>query len=346
MFIKERKYREIGGEFWCVPTQPHIREGMFVPLWAQWYLSGRTALRAIIKELSWAKTVALPSWCCDSMVTPFLDVGISVRFYPVYAENGLIQEIDNQCDVLLLMDYFGYTTSLTAEHSCVIRDVTHSLFSTSYNDAHYFFGSLRKWCGVWTGGFAWKSNGQLLDEVESDESKYTVLREKAMILKKHYIEQCLDEGKDTIDKNFLGHFEDAEYVLDNCGIAPADERDKTLIEKIDVEYIKTRRRLNADVLMNAFPDLLIFPKLADNDCPMFVPIIVPDGRRNDLRQHLIDHEIYCPVHWQVQGSYRLSDKTKILIDNGLSLVCDQRYTEEDMNRIVCTVMQFLQEGIQ
>ena len=25
---------------------------------------------------------------------------------------------------------------------------------------------------------------------------------KAMILKKHYIEQCLDEGKDTIDKNF------------------------------------------------------------------------------------------------------------------------------------------------
>ena len=40
--------------------------------------------------------------------------------------------------------------------------------------------------------------------------------------------------------------------------------------------------------------------------------------------------IYCPIHWpkpQMGGS-------SALFDTELSLVCDQRYTEKDMQRMI------------
>ena len=64
---------EIGSEFWDIPVSEE-RNDLF-PNYTQWYLSGRSALQAIIKELQNLHTVAMPSWCCDSMVKPFIDAG-------------------------------------------------------------------------------------------------------------------------------------------------------------------------------------------------------------------------------------------------------------------------------
>ena len=114
----------------------------------------------------------MPAWYCDSMVRPFLDAGFKVKYYPVYPDCGLKQEIDMDADVLFVMDYFGYTTGNTVNHPCTIRDVTHSLFSKNYGDAQYYFGSLRKWCGVWTGGYAWTMNGEGLCEGTNYEAGY------------------------------------------------------------------------------------------------------------------------------------------------------------------------------
>ena len=82
---------------------------------------------------------------------------------------------------------------------------------------------------------------------------------------------------------------------------------------------------------------------------MFVPVLVPDGKRNELRRHLINNEIYCPIHWPVSeyhmgGSHKLDDKTENIYANELSLVCDQRYIEEDMNRMVDVIREFWKEG--
>ena len=100
--------REIGSEVWDVPIIQ--AQNTLFPESIQWFLSGRSALKAIINEIKDCHTVSMPSWCCDSMVKPFLDAGMVVRFYPVYWRDGLIQEIKCDCDVLFLMDYFGYTS--------------------------------------------------------------------------------------------------------------------------------------------------------------------------------------------------------------------------------------------
>ena len=97
--------------------------------------------------------------------------------------------------------------------------------------------------------------------------------------------------------------------------------------------------------MKAFPDLLIFPEMKSADCPFFVPIIVPDGKRNELRRFLINKDIYCPVHWPVSQLHKLGEKEQFLYDNELSLVCDQRYSEYDMNRMVDLINSFLSKEI-
>ena len=339
--------KEIGSEFWNVHTLEVV--STFFPKETQWFLSGRSALQAIIVELIGKKTVAMPSWCCDSMVKPFVDAGIKVHFYPVFYKQGKIFiDILFYCDILLLMDYFGYTDEtpdLSGYNGVVIRDVTHSVFSKSYTDADFYFGSLRKWCGFWTGGFAWTKDGHQFEIAEGDDKGYTLIRKKAMDMKACYINGLLDKNGNMVhDKGYLNVFDEAEELLEDIGVVAAAERDIAYAQKLDVSFIKMQRRKNAKVLMQAFPDQLLFPILKETDCPMFVPILVPYGKRNELRRYLIQHDIYCPVHWPVSKYHTLNERTKIIYDNELSLVCDQRYTEEDMFRIVETIKAFWKEN--
>lgn len=332
--------REIGSEFWNAPTTD-LQNRLF-PESTQWFLSGRSALQAIIKDLGETRSVSLPSWCCDSMIKPFVDAGLEVRYYPVYWSGGqLIQEWSFDCDVLFLINYFGYTGAipdLSGFKGTVIRDVTHSIFSTTYSDADYYFGSLRKWCGVWTGGYAWAKDGHRVKPGIEDGSGYVSLREKAMQQKAEYI------GGQREDKGYLQIFDEAEELLENIGSLPAADRDIQIAKTLDIEIIKNRRRANAWVLRAIFPDWLIFPKLSSNDVPMFVPVLVPGGKRNELRRYLIKNQIYCPVHWPVSDYHRLDEKEQFIYDNELSLVCDQRYTEEDMYRMVETIKEFWKEA--
>ncbi len=329
---------EIGSEFWDVPTSQY--NNTVFSKSTQWYISGRSALKAIVDQLDGVGSVSLPAWCCDSMVKPFTDAGIDVKFYPVYFDGSLFSEFDYNSDALFLIDYFGYIgqhPDLNAYKGIIIRDVTHSIFSTNYSDADYYFGSLRKWCGMWTGGFAWTRDGSKLAEGVQDTQGYAKLREMAMRQKETYI-----LGPDGTNKDYLGVFDKAEKCLENMGVVQAEIRDVRAAQKLDVDMIRKRRIANAKVLRSAFFDWLVFPKLSANDCPLFVPILVPNGKRDGLRRHLIDQRIYCPVHWPMDSCRNYDERTVFLYRNELSLVCDQRYTEDDMYRMVGVIQQFME----
>lgn len=339
--------KEIGSEFWDIPVSGENNTVFNHDM--DWYISGRSALLAIIKDIARqvdVHTVSLPSWCCHTMIEPFIDEGIEVHFYPVYWRDGLIQEISLDSDVLFLMDYFGYASEqldLTGYSGIVIRDVTHSIFSEKHSDADYYFGSLRKWCGVWTGGYAWTKEGDKLDKRIKEgryvENQYAVLREKAMLQKSEYI------NRQRSDKGYLMIYNEAEKVLESVDIAPASDRDVRLARRIDVDRVKRRRQANAKVLRQALLDWLIFRDMKDTDCPLFVSVLVPKGKRDSLRQYLIENEIYCPIHWSISKFHRLNEQERFIYENELSLVCDQRYTEEDMHRMVETINKFM-EGVR
>jgi len=327
--------REIGSEFWDIPLGQEDN-GLF-PGDTRWYISGRSALKAVISDLRGCRSVAVPSWCCGSMVKPFTDAGMRVAFYPVRRDGGLVQEPALDCDALFLMDYFGYESDVSDYSSfrgVRIRDVSHAVFSSFRQDADYYFGSLRKWCGIRTGGYAWTRDGHLLTAGGAPDEAYCRLREEAMARKARYI------AGETDDKGFLEVYGEAEEMLDGFGILAADPEDAARAFKLDVGFIQRRRRENAEILYEAVGEWAVFPREKMSACPMFVPILVPEGKRDTLRSELTQRGIYCPVHWPDGGAFPLDEEEKFLYDNGLSLVCDQRYGPEDMERIADTVREF------
>ena len=197
--------REIGGEFWDIPMTDS--DDTLFPDKTQWFLSGRSALMSILNDIKAAKKCKkayLPSWCCDSVIIPFLKLGLRVEFYSVYPENGgLVQNIPDEKDdeIILVMDFFGYHNYFgDVQNGTVIRDLTHSVFMGVPDDADHYFGSLRKWCGVCTGGFAWTSSGKRLSVYDEADEEYAMLRKRAMDEKSRYIRKEID------DKSFLELF--------------------------------------------------------------------------------------------------------------------------------------------
>ena len=84
--------------------------------------------------------------------------------------------------------------------------------------------------------------------------------------------------------------------------------------------------------------------LQQADTPLFVPILLDNTIRNDLRKYLTEHSIYCPIHWPKSQYHRMSKETEKICDEELSLVCDQRYTEDDMERMVASIKEFWMKG--
>lgn len=334
------KYREIGSEFWNIPQgdENHLFSND-----TKWFISGRAALDFIIKDIKTKKeirTAAMPSWCCDTMIEPFLRNGIEISFYSVILKNGrLYQDYhDIKADVLLKMDYFGYEAdSDLSFDGIIIADISHSIFTSTDPDSDYVFGSLRKWAGFMTGGFASCKEGFRIKEPAITDLEYANKRKKAMELKNEYISGLSD------DKSYLQIYAKAEGSLADLYDLSGTLEDIEAAKHLDLKYLKERRRTNAKYLLEELGEYALFKEVKDNDCPLFVPIIIDN--RDELRKYLIDHAIYCPIHWPISPLHKLSAEEKCLYDHELSLICDQRYDLADIKEMVAVIKQYLKEKL-
>lgn len=339
---EERIYRnnkdEIGSDFWKMELQ--ATDNRCFDDNYKWFVSGRMALNYVLKDIlskNRIHTVALPSWCCDTMIDPIVKNNIDVLYYSVtYSDNQLIKNIDVKADALLDIDYFGYKTKTIGEYKgIVIYDATHSIFSNHINmNADYIFGSLRKWSGFITGGFAYCKNGFINKQECESNDEYIELKKKAMSLKEEYI-----LGK-TDKKDYLDYYKKAESMLENLYSDGSYKEDIEYVRHFNIDYIKSIRKENAKELLKYVGKYAICKTISDDDCPLFVPILVPNGRRNELRDYLIKNRVYCPVHWPISDMHRIEPENRYLYDNELSLICDQRYNKEDMKRIGLLIEDF------
>ena len=343
---------ELGSEFWGVPLcgkQNTLNDGN--KLFA---LSGRTALELIAADLKaerGAKSIYMPAYCCDSMIEPFKKQGYEIKLYAVEPYSKTIHRqvfTDHGCDAILLLDYFGFESEETAvfammeklRGTVVIVDRVQSAFSETkaLEYADYTVTSWRKWffsnaaeaekkCGEW-----------LIPEAKKANEKYISLRRNAARLKANYIENGVGEKP-----KFLAKFGEAEELLDNdFSYYAAEEKSLEEIRYADVDFITSRRRENAaliyDELKNLHAEIIrpLYAQMGENDVPLFVPVLVRKDIRQALRQHLIKNEVYCPIHWPSE----LGGANK-LYDGELSLICDQRYSTEDIKRQMTLISEFI-----
>ena len=342
---------EIGSEFWMADVTE--KDQLIIDQPHEFLLVGRTALNYILQDIRASKKVKsayLPSYCCHTMIKPFIDNDFSVKFYNITIENGQYRydiDFDTECDIVLIMQYFGLYNpavdtaihKLKEKNKIIIEDATHSWFLDNpySHSSDFVFASFRKWTGLSCGAVAIKKHDAFaIKALKATNTEYIQLRKYAANLKQRYI----NEGYGTKD-TFLKAFGQAEEMLEsdnrNYGIP---EEILNLMLRINTDFIKKRRSSNAGYLvkkLNKNP-LIKTITISDKDVPLFVPIIVGSGKRDELRRFLIQNEIYCPVHWPLSTEHQISDTD--LYVNGMSIICDQRYNQSDMERIAETILSF------
>lgn len=343
---------EIGSEFWDAPLSDNADDCLNEN--TQFVLSGRTALELAARDLiaeRKMRSICLPAYCCDSMISPFARLGVKIRFYDVrVSKDGAwrILSADHGCDAVLLLDYFGFCQSETAEiaererrrGTAVILDQVQSYFSSSdavlYAD--YTVMSWRKWFFSCAAAATKKHGKWAVHPSRPAGEKYVDLRKTAAKQKERYLKTGLGD-KET----FLDGFAQAEELLDvDFSDYAAEEKSVDVIRKINVPFLKKRRRENAKVIYEEIQRLCddrirpLFTRLGKTDTPLFVPVLVNPSYRTDLRQFLINNQVYCPIHWADaktgggEGFYTQE----------LSLVCDQRYTIEDVKREMNLIKEY------
>lgn len=348
MFVKckdqnmQRNTHEIGSEFWIEQMPETLieeRDGVYA-------ISGRTAIDLILQDIlrkSPVKSVAMPAWCCDSMVAPFVAHGIDTRFYD-YGHT----DITDYTDILYVTNYFGYENTLPLERvrqfkeggSIIIYDRTHSFLmdDETYSEvADYDFTSIRKWMGVVGGAVI----SGLSQKPKLNECPYVSIKEKAMRDKYSYL-----MGKSGVKKEeFLAAFGEFGHQLafDYCNYE-MDNLSYTLYKQTDLQAIKQQRKENAAYLHENLKDVQLMYCLKEKAVPLFVPVLFETKEQRDyVRKKLIEQQIYCPVHWpqpkQIPASFKVND----IVNRELSLICDQRYGIEEMKRIVSQIKQIMQK---
>ena len=307
--------REIGSDFWIEQIPENLveeRNGIFA-------ISGRTAIDLILQDIlrkRKVKTVAMPAWCCDSMIAAFLAHGIEVKFYECFMiqDSGFrsrIRELENSTssgsEIFYLTNYFGYENTLPIvivrqikdNGTIIIYDRTHSFLmeDDAYQEiADYSFASIRKWMGVVGGAVV---NG-LSEEPTLKECPYASIKEKAMWDKFQYLQGDANIVKDEFLKTFgeFGHrlAEDYQnYVMDDLSY--------TLYTQEDLQAMKQKRKENAAYIHEKLKGVQFMYCLTEKSVPLFVPVLIENKElRDDIRKKLIEQQIYCPVHWPERQS--------------------------------------------
>ncbi len=335
--------KEIGSEFAIEQLNGSYKNRFQVLNEGIYVFSGRTALETVIKNEPTIHKAKLPSYCCESMIDPFRKAGIEVSYYPVNYENGLVIDINMSDDVdcIVFCNYFGFHTHLSDTNELknhnyvIIEDITHSLFSKEpyHQYSHYLIASIRKWEPIISGGYCLSRRKTLsIIPKEMPPDSFVNKKNMAMILKSRYL-----AGETNVNKqDFLKAFSEAnKWLADNYSGLTIDDFSNKYIMNVDSENHRKKRIQNARVLYeglknNPYIDFMF--SIEEMDCPLFVPVLIHNGKRDIIRNKLIEKRIYCPIHWpRPNGCY------SNLYDIELSLICDQRYTEEDMTYIVNTL---------
>lgn len=330
----------IGGEFPIAVTDilnADVRHSKIPDVYT--YSSGRAALYQILKYLQKEKgiiRILLPDYLCSSVLVPVKALQLDYVFYPIDESLKLIKdsfsEIYKNGDTILIINYFGlqdlseevvFIKSLD-ENAIIIEDNVQAYyeFKKDLGDVDFKFTSLRKTFAVPDGGLV-KTKHQL-PKVETPNT-FGQYKAAAALLK------SMREGNFN-DHIYLELFEKGEDLIDSeqeCGMSNIAEK---LYGIVDEERVKVRRLNNARFLIEELTTIGVKPLLSllDDHVPLFIPIVL--NNRDAVRKAMFKKEIFCPIHWPLEGMN--IQRGKVMAETELSLIIDQRYGRKDMEEIV------------
>lgn len=311
--------------------------------------SGRSGLR-LVRDTMLGGEILVPDYICASVLKSFN--GMNIKFYQINPNleidiEDLLNKISKKTKAVYLMHYFG---AVQSDEVCaqilekrtkidfkIIEDTTHSLFSNPRTIGDYCICSLRKWFAIPDGGVLYSHKP--LDKVMTGTIRYNTDTKKiyAMILKTLYLDKMLD-----CNAIYKEMFESTEAALDvRKEILLMTNASKYLLKYNNIKELVQKRKENFRQLQEGLSYIGLVPigQINPDDCPFTFPIRI--SNRDRFRQFLIDHKIYCAVHWPLNDTvlYNIEPSCN-LSKQIISLPIDQRYGRREIQYLLEVINKY------
>lgn len=303
------------------------------------YSSGRSALNSILEaiKLRNINRILLPDYLCSSIVSTVIAAGLEFEYYSL--TDDLLPDIRSieqkaEKDAILLINYFGMqdlTETIKgikeiAFECVVVEDDVQAFYSfiESNNLADYSFTSLRKWFAVPDGGIARSLNNDL--GAPYGKNLFGEIKLSGLVLK------GLRKQLGNIDETYLKLLKEGEDLIDSSISSPGLNITRDVMERTDVKRLALVRKRNSELMIAGLSNLGISPIIQPSmtSIPFFIPLLLEN--RNRVRKKLFEQEIFCPVHWPLDGLDL--ERGRYMAEHELSLIIDHRYAVSDINRIL------------
>lgn len=287
--------------------------------------NARNALLYLLKARN-IKKLYIPYFLCDS-VSKLCDkhnyayecYHIDDNFMPVFDK----QLFDNE--YLYIVNYYGQVTNnkilkLQTKYKNIIVDNVQAFFQKPIKNIDTIY-SCRKFFGVPDGAYL-STSKKLLDELP------------------------LDLSKDRM-KHILGRYEEkkaslyySDFKANDASFTELELKQMSLITHnilgaIDYKKVIKARNENYKILRKALKDTNKL-KLTTPYAPYCYPYYCENGM--EIKRKLAEKKIYVPTLWpnvlEFEGSLE-----KDFAENILPLPCDQRYTPQDMKKLISLLTQ-------
>lgn len=288
--------------------------------------SGRAAFECLLRNMPRPTRLWVPRFICDTVLLAPKRLGIPVARYCCTPELAPILPAVEERELVLLVNYFGLTGSQVETAAkqlpgqCIV-DATTALHTPPLPGVPTFY-SPRKFCGVADGGIATAPWPLAQLPAESGTSAAHSL---------HLLQRIESGAQDALPAS-----EQAEAALcapPRC-MSPLT---RALLRSIDFHAAAAARQKNYTVLHHALRGL---NRLSLPDAPPAAPMCYPFvSGIPGLRDTLIDAGVALPLYWpEVLENTGFNDIENRLVRQLLPLPLDQRYREDDMQRMIQLIL--------
>lgn len=289
--------------------------------------SARYAIEYILKVREIQK-IYIPYYVCDSVINMIKKNNIEVQFYNISESFMPVfnKQLNNK-EVILIVNYFGLLTDiipkLSRKFKNVIIDNTQAFFVKPINEIDTVY-SARKFVGVSDGGYLYtncKKNLKIEQDISYDRYMYILKRS--------------DLNAESGYQDFIAN----EELLNKEHMKKMSNLTSKILESLDYEYMKNKRKFNFNILDNAFRRVnkIKIPSSLKDNGPMVYPLLIEE----DIREKLIENKIFVATYWkEVLNKVEKTSFEYYITNKLVPLPIDQRYDQDDMLHIINVVNKY------
>ena len=241
--------------------------------------TARNSFEYVLRVRSYSK-VYIPYYTCEAVLEPLKRLGVEYGFYAINEHLEPEREIRlEKGEAFLYTNYFGLKQGCMGRLAGIygnrlIVDNAQAFYAPRVEGVDTFY-SPRKFFGVSDGGYLYMDS-RLEDELSRDISWDRM----------GHLLRRVDEGAEA----GYALFRENEDALDNNPIRLMSRLTERILEGVDYEWIRQRRRENFLYLHGCLGEYNKFKiELEDREVPMVYPLWLDRGE--ELKKELISYEV-------------------------------------------------------